>query len=309
MSGTTRLYAVLGDPVAQVQAPAMLNPLFTRLGTDAILVPVHVRPGDLDTTVPGLQRVRNLDGLLITVPHKADCLRFADEISPAARLSGSANALRRGPDGRWYADNFDGAGFVRGLRAAGHRPETATVCVAGAGERAPPSSSPCCWPAPGSPSGTPTPPACSASWNASPPPGPAASTGRTAPSTRTSPSTPPPRAAPGRPAPVRPRPAAPRNPRRRHRHEAAPHRAAGGGGGVRPARPPRRAHARRTARPLPGVLRPRRPRHRRSGAPRDRRGTRPGGSGDLITGGWPPLAGPPYAPPHASTHRDRHPPA
>lgn len=133
VSGTTRLYAVLGDPVSQVQAPAMLNPLFARLGTDAILVPVHVRPGDLDATVPGLQRVRNLDGLLVTVPHKADCLRFADEISPAARLSGSANALRRGPGGRWYADNFDGVGFVRGLLAAGHRPQTATVCLAGAG--------------------------------------------------------------------------------------------------------------------------------------------------------------------------------
>ncbi|WP_138895090.1 shikimate dehydrogenase family protein [Streptomyces chryseus] len=133
ISGTTRLFAVIGDPVAQVQAPAMLNPLFTRLGADAVLVPVHARPDDLADVVRGLKRVRNLDGLLITVPHKAACLAFADDISPAAALSGSTNAMRRTPEGRWQAENFDGAGFVRGLRVAGHDPRGRRVSLAGAG--------------------------------------------------------------------------------------------------------------------------------------------------------------------------------
>ncbi|MGW7056809.1 shikimate dehydrogenase family protein [Streptomyces sp. NPDC054887] len=133
VSGTTRLFAVVGDPVAQVQAPAMLNPLFARLGADAVLVPVHVSPQDLADVVRGLGRVRNFDGLLITVPHKAACLAFADDVSPAAALSGSTNAMRRTPEGRWQAENFDGAGFVRGLRAAGHEPRGRRVSLAGAG--------------------------------------------------------------------------------------------------------------------------------------------------------------------------------
>jgi shikimate dehydrogenase len=133
ITGTTRLLAVLGDPIEQVQAPALVNPLLDRLGRDTVLVPVHVRPADLAEVVEGLRRVGNLDGLLVTVPHKIEVCRFADELAPAAAFAGSANALRREPDGRWHADNFDGAGFVRGLRAAGHEPEGRRFALVGAG--------------------------------------------------------------------------------------------------------------------------------------------------------------------------------
>nr|AGG82446.1 aminoquinate/shkimate dehydrogenase [Streptomyces sp. SS] len=34
IGGSTRLYAVLGCPVAQVKAPALLNPVFSRLGLE-----------------------------------------------------------------------------------------------------------------------------------------------------------------------------------------------------------------------------------------------------------------------------------
>ena len=133
ISGTTRVYAVLGDPVAQVRAPAMLNPLFRALAVDAVLVPILVRPPDLADVVRGLQRAGNVDGLLITVPHKIEARRFADVESPAVVLSGSTNALRREPDGRWTAENFDGEGFLRGLRAAGIDPVGRRVFLAGAG--------------------------------------------------------------------------------------------------------------------------------------------------------------------------------
>ena len=133
ISGTTRLYAVLGDPVAQVRAPALLNPLFARLGKDAVLVPVEVSAGQLADVVRGLTAVRNLDGLLVTVPHKTACRELADRVTEAAALSGSVNALRRLPGGGWEGANFDGEGFVRGLRAAGHEPRGTTVCLAGAG--------------------------------------------------------------------------------------------------------------------------------------------------------------------------------
>jgi shikimate dehydrogenase len=133
ISGTTRLYAVLGCPVAQVKAPGMLNPLFARLGVDAVLVPVLAEPEHLGEIVRGLQRMGNVDGLLVTVPHKAEVCQYADTVSVAAAQSGGANALRREPDGTWYADNFDGVGFVAGLRAAGRDPAGMRVSVVGAG--------------------------------------------------------------------------------------------------------------------------------------------------------------------------------
>ncbi|MFG2951597.1 shikimate dehydrogenase family protein [Streptomyces adustus] len=133
ITGRTRLFAVLGDPVGQVRAPQLLNPLFTRLGLDAVLVPVHAPAAHLGEVVRGLKRAGNVDGLLVTVPHKAAVRAFADVFSPAVRLAGAANALRRGRDGRWYAENFDGAGFVAGLTDAGQAPAGRSVTLVGAG--------------------------------------------------------------------------------------------------------------------------------------------------------------------------------
>jgi shikimate dehydrogenase len=133
ITGETRLVALLGDPVAQVRAPALLNPALAAHGADVVVIPVHVRPDDLGATVRGLQSAVNVTGLLVTVPHKADVLRYADIHSAAARLAGAANALRRLEDGSWHADNFDGAGFVAGLTAAGHGPSGKHVLLVGAG--------------------------------------------------------------------------------------------------------------------------------------------------------------------------------
>ncbi|MPY33710.1 shikimate dehydrogenase [Streptomyces adustus] len=133
ITGRTRLFAVLGDPVGQVRAPELLNPVFAELGLDAALVPVHAPAAHLGEVVRGLQRAGNVDGLLVTVPHKAAVLAFADVLSPAVRLAGAANVLRRGQDGRWYAENFDGAGFVAGLLHAGRAPAGRSVTLVGAG--------------------------------------------------------------------------------------------------------------------------------------------------------------------------------
>lgn len=133
ISGRTRLFAVIGDPVAQVRAPALLNPLFARLGVDAVLVPVHATPEHFPRVIRGLQAMANVDGLLITVPHKISACEFADELGRGAALSGSTNAMRREADGRWRAENFDGRGFVAGLRASGRPPSGRRVCLMGAG--------------------------------------------------------------------------------------------------------------------------------------------------------------------------------
>ncbi len=71
ISGATRLYVILGDPIAKVRSPEAFNAAFGRHGIDAVLVPVECAPADLATAVAGLKRVRNLDGLIFTMPHKA----------------------------------------------------------------------------------------------------------------------------------------------------------------------------------------------------------------------------------------------
>ncbi|WP_424185431.1 shikimate dehydrogenase family protein [Actinokineospora sp. G85] len=133
ISGTTRLYVVLGDPVTQVQSPGLMNPLFARLGIDAVLVPVHATPERFDRVFGGLREAGNVDGIFVTVPHKAAARGLADRCSPMVEITGSANALRREADGGWYAENFDGVGFVAGLVRAGCDPRGQRVSLVGAG--------------------------------------------------------------------------------------------------------------------------------------------------------------------------------
>ena len=77
--------------------------------------------------------MENVAGMLITIPHKFSACEFAEHLSLAVQVSGSTNALRRNEQGVWEADNFDGAGFVRGLQRAGHALEDARVILAGGG--------------------------------------------------------------------------------------------------------------------------------------------------------------------------------
>ncbi|MFD4245125.1 shikimate dehydrogenase family protein [Streptomyces sp. NPDC058525] len=133
ITGTTRLYAVLGHPIAQVQAPTLMHPIFASLRIDAVVVPVHARPENLEHVVRGLQRMDNLDGMFITVPHKVAVPRLADRRGPTVDIVGSANVMRRDTDGGWLAENFDGSGFVAGLVAAGHDPGGRRAALVGAG--------------------------------------------------------------------------------------------------------------------------------------------------------------------------------
>ncbi|WP_235921822.1 shikimate dehydrogenase family protein [Lentzea tibetensis] len=124
---------VIGDPVAQVRAPALLNAAFARLGVDGVTVPLHVAPPQLENVLSALGAVENLRGVLLTVPHKLAACAFADRRSAAAEQAGSANALWRAPNGRWHAENFDGLGFVTGLQDEGRRVEGRDVALFGAG--------------------------------------------------------------------------------------------------------------------------------------------------------------------------------
>ena len=84
IGGSTRLFAIIGDPIGQVKSPTTFNPRFAAAGLDAVLIPVHVRPERFDETVSGLMAVGNLDGIIVTVPYKARIVPFIDHLLPTA---------------------------------------------------------------------------------------------------------------------------------------------------------------------------------------------------------------------------------
>ena len=133
ITGATRLYAIIGNPIAQVRSPEVFTEAFAAAGVDAVLVPAQVLPERFDATVPALMGLGNLDGLLVTVPYKARMVPFADRLGQTARLVGAVNALRRESDGTWTGDMFDGAGFVRGAERKGEVLRGRRVALFGAG--------------------------------------------------------------------------------------------------------------------------------------------------------------------------------
>ncbi|MFA7669612.1 MAG: shikimate dehydrogenase, partial [Burkholderiaceae bacterium] len=122
ITGNTRLFGIVADPIDQVQTPQMLNRIFEQQGRDAVLVPFHVSAAGLPEVFAAFRQVRNLGGYIVTVPHKVAALDLCDEIGDAARAIGAVNTIRRDPDGRLIGDMFDGTGFVAGLKKCGNDP-------------------------------------------------------------------------------------------------------------------------------------------------------------------------------------------
>ena len=133
ITGTTRLYAIIGDPIAHVRTPISFNERFAAMGIDAVCVPILIPPAQFDVALAGMKAMPNLDGFIITAPHKSGVMRFCDAIEPGARLVGAVNTVRRDADGRYAGTMLDGHGFVAGLRVQGHDPAGKSVFIFGAG--------------------------------------------------------------------------------------------------------------------------------------------------------------------------------
>lgn len=133
ITGHTRVYGILADPIHHVKTPQMVNALAARENLDAVLVPMHVSPDDLAALVAGLKRMRNLGGIIVTVPHKTAIVELCDEVTDSARRIGAVNTIRREADGRLIGEMLDGKGFVGGLIAGGIDPKGRSAYLAGAG--------------------------------------------------------------------------------------------------------------------------------------------------------------------------------
>lgn len=133
VSGRTRLFGIVGHPIEQVRSPEMFSAEFRRRSLDAILVPLHVLPDDFDALLPQLMRLRNLDGLIFTIPYKIRACALADRLGSQARIVGAINAIGRSADGGWRGDMFDGIGCVEAFRRRGIALAGRRVLLLGAG--------------------------------------------------------------------------------------------------------------------------------------------------------------------------------
>lgn len=133
ISGKTTLIAHLGYPTESFKAPMIYNPWFDQQGIDAVVVPMGVKAEDYVGVLASLFKMTNIRGALVTMPHKITTLSLVDEATPTAKIAGACNAILKRPDGTLLGDQFDGAGFVRGVQRKGRALEGARVLVSGSG--------------------------------------------------------------------------------------------------------------------------------------------------------------------------------
>jgi len=133
LSGATRLHIIVGDPIAQVKSPAGVTQAFRDKGNSAICVPAHVAPAQLDTWAKGVSAMRNVDGIIVTVPHKFAATGICSTLSDRARFLNTVNTIRRNADGSWHGDMFDGLGYVTAMKEKGCLPKGKKALLVGAG--------------------------------------------------------------------------------------------------------------------------------------------------------------------------------
>jgi len=133
LSGSTRVHFIVGDPIAQVKSPAGVTEAYQQRGHDAMVMPAHVAPADLAGWCAGVSLAKNVDGIIVTVPHKFACFELCATASDRATFLRSVNTMRRNADGSWHGDMFDGLGFVAALRDKGCALEGQRALLVGAG--------------------------------------------------------------------------------------------------------------------------------------------------------------------------------
>ena len=131
ISGRTRLFVLLGDPVAHSLSPRLHNAANQAAGVDGIYVALRCLQDDLPGFLRGLSRGGG--GGNVTLPHKEKAATVLDRPLEAVRRTGACNTFWL-EDGRVVGDNTDVEGFRRALREFLGRPPTgARVLLVGAG--------------------------------------------------------------------------------------------------------------------------------------------------------------------------------
>ena len=133
MSHGVPLAGVVGWPVGHSRSPALHGHWLRRYGLAGHYVPLAVAPEDFADALRMAPKL-GFVGVNVTIPHKEAAAALADVLTPAARRLGAANTLTF-KDGKIFADNTDGYGFIENIRAgaAAWRAEAGAAAVLGAG--------------------------------------------------------------------------------------------------------------------------------------------------------------------------------
>lgn len=111
---TTKLYAVIGYPIAHSKSPEIHQQFAEQEGADIEYRRILAQPGTFSWAAADFFKQGGA-GANVTVPFKTDAYHWVDELSVRASAAGAVNTLIRLPDGRVRGDNTDGVGLVNDI--------------------------------------------------------------------------------------------------------------------------------------------------------------------------------------------------
>lgn len=131
ISGKTKIFGVIGDPIGHTLSPTIQNSAFHHLNLDYIFLAFNVKSEELKAS---MQAVRSLgiSGLNVTMPHKLDVINYLDEIDKTSRFLKSVNTIVN-TENRLLGYSTDGVGAINALIENGVDLANSNVILLGAG--------------------------------------------------------------------------------------------------------------------------------------------------------------------------------
>lgn len=114
IKGSTKLYAVIGDPINHSLSPQLHNTVFDYDNKDCLYIPFKIKYEDLGQSIPILKN--NLWGFNVTKPHKQNILKYLDIISDEAKAYNAVNTVLV-KDNKLIGHNTDGYGFAKSIES------------------------------------------------------------------------------------------------------------------------------------------------------------------------------------------------
>ena len=111
---STKIFGVIGDPIAQSKSPLIHNAAFRKLGIDAVYLPLRVPADVLLASLTEFERL-GISGYSVTIPHKESVLQFCDTLPKETDLIGAANTLCNHHD-RWIGINTDAPAALEAIQ-------------------------------------------------------------------------------------------------------------------------------------------------------------------------------------------------
>ena len=115
ITGAAMVAGIAGNPVGHSLSPVIHNAWLAAGGIDGAYVPFAPADAAGFQALVAAGRAGLIMGLNVTAPFKEQAFALADQATPAARLTSSANILQF-ENGLVLADSSDGIGLMRGLK-------------------------------------------------------------------------------------------------------------------------------------------------------------------------------------------------